>query len=62
MGVLSPFARQGGDYVVTPGKIVGLFAGLLIFHGILVRPHATVVSLMLISMSRTVLQLGGWHD
>jgi hypothetical protein len=28
---------KDGNYQVTSGKIVGLFAGLLIFHGILVR-------------------------
>jgi hypothetical protein len=28
---------KDGNYQVTPGKVVGLFAALLIFHGILVR-------------------------
>jgi hypothetical protein len=28
---------KDGNYEVTSGKVVGLFAGLLIFHGILVR-------------------------
>ena len=27
---------KDGNYKVTPGKVVGLFSGLLIFHGILV--------------------------
>ena len=27
---------KGPDYVITPGKVVGVFAGLLVFHGILV--------------------------
>lgn len=27
---------QGDDYPITPGKSVGLFAGLLVLHGILV--------------------------
>jgi hypothetical protein len=26
---------KGGDFVVTQGKVVGLFAGLLVFHGLL---------------------------
>jgi hypothetical protein len=26
-----------GAFVVTQGKVVGLFCGLLVFHGILVR-------------------------
>jgi hypothetical protein len=28
---------KDGNYEVTPGKVVGLFSGLLILHGILVR-------------------------
>jgi hypothetical protein len=28
---------KDGNYEVTSGKVVGLFSGLLIFHGILVR-------------------------
>ena len=28
---------KDGNYEVTSGKVVGLFAGLLIFHGTLVR-------------------------
>ena len=28
---------KDGNYQVTSGKVVGLFAGLLIFHGVLVR-------------------------
>lgn len=28
---------KGGDYEVTQGKTVGLFVGLLVVHGILVR-------------------------
>jgi hypothetical protein len=28
---------KDGNYQVTPGKVVGLFAVLLVFHGILVR-------------------------
>ena len=27
---------KDGNYQVTSGKVVGLFAGLLIFHGVLV--------------------------
>ena len=33
---LSNSNYQGGNYQVTQGKVVGLFVGLLMFHGILV--------------------------
>jgi hypothetical protein len=32
---------KDGNYEVTSGKVVGLFAGLLVFHGILVRLGGT---------------------
>jgi hypothetical protein len=35
--MLTPLS-QDGDYVVTQGQVVGLFTGLLIFHGVLVGP------------------------
>jgi hypothetical protein len=28
---------KDGNYEVTSGKVVGLFAGLMVFHGTLVR-------------------------
>lgn len=27
---------KGPDYEITPGKVVGVFVGLLVFHGLLV--------------------------
>ena len=37
---------KNGNYEVTPGKVVGLFVGLLVFHGVLVRlGHVRLVEL-----------------
>lgn len=40
---------KNGDYTLSSGKVVGVFAGLLVFHGILVS--GTDVSIQIIGLS-----------
>lgn len=40
----SAFTQQDGDFTVTTGKVVGLFAGLMFFHGLLVSGPLIVPS------------------
>jgi hypothetical protein len=49
---------KDGNYEVTSGKIVGLFAGLLIIHGILVRLRTSEIDCMHYDMVRKHFWLG----
>ena len=46
--------RQDGDFTINTGKVVGLFAGLMMFHGLLVSGNLIVALKMLTVTFRTV--------